>query len=169
MEEEVILTAAIFHDIGKTKLDTAEKIKKDWDNHPIYGAELTRKILKKEGYDNTFIEKVVTLVKHHDDRPGKVEMIRSEELKILQDADLLADMGIASFIRPFLYSGKNKRKTLENVNYIKTTSRNNGNISKENLYRLNLKTSKRIAKKLMKEAQKLNSKIFSLTQSELLD
>ena len=169
VEEDIILTAAIFHDIGKTKLDTEKKIEKMWDKHPNYGAEITREILRKQGYSNGFVEKVVYLVKHHDNRPGKVEMVRSNELKILQDADLLADMGIASFVRPFLYSGKNKRRTIENVNYVKTTRSNDGGISKENLYRLNLKTSKRMAVKLIKESDKLNDKIFKMTQSELLD
>lgn len=169
VDEEVILTAAIFHDVGKTELNTEEKIKKDWDNHPILGAKITKRILKEQRFENEFIDKVVDLVKHHDNRPGKVEMIRTEELKILQDADLLADMGIASFIRPFLYSGKNKRKTIENVNYIKTERRSNGQLSKENIHRLNLKASKRIAKKLINEANKLNDKIFKMTQSELID
>jgi putative nucleotidyltransferase with HDIG domain len=169
VDEEVILTAAIFHDVGKTELNTEEKIKKEWDHHPKYGAKITRRILKKQGYENEFIERVVELVKNHDQRPGKVEMIRSEELKILQDADLLADMGIASFIRPFLYSGKNKRKTVENVNYIKNERSNNGGLSKDYLYRLNLKTSRRMAKKLIKEANQLNDKIFKMTQSELIE
>ncbi|NPE09106.1 MAG: HD domain-containing protein [Asgard group archaeon] len=169
IEEEIILTAAIFHDIGKTKLDTEKKIKNEWDTHPNYGAEITRKILRKQGYSNGFVEKVVYLVKHHDNRPGKVEMVRSSELKILQDADLLADMGIASFVRPFLYSGKNKRKTIDNVNYIKTTRSHDGGISKENLYRLNLKSSKRLAIKFIKESDRLNNKIFKMTQSELVE
>ncbi len=169
VEEDIILTAAIFHDIGKTKLDTEKKIEKMWDKHPNYGAEITREILRKQGYSNGFVEKVVYLVKHHDNRPGKVEMVRSNELKILQDADLLADMGIASFVRPFLYSGKNKRRTIENVNYIKTTRSNDGGISKENLYRLNLKTSKRMAVKLIKESDILNDKIYKMTQSELIE
>lgn len=169
VEEDVILTAAIFHDTGKTKLDTDKKIEEEWDKHPNYGAEITREILRKQGYSNGFVEKVVYLVKHHDNRPGKVEMVRTNELKILQDADLLADMGIASFVRPFLYSGKNKRKTIDNVNYIKTTRSNDGGISKENLYRLNLKASKRMAVKLIKESDKLNNRIFKMTQSELLE
>ncbi|HUT81902.1 MAG TPA: HD domain-containing protein [Candidatus Bathyarchaeia archaeon] len=169
VEEEFILTAAIFHDVGKTILDTEEKIKEEWDKHPIYGAEVTRKILKEQGFENEFIEQVVYLVKHHDDRPSKVEMVRTHELKILQDADLLADLGLASFVRPFLYSGKNKRKTIDNVNYIKAERPSNGNISKENLYKLNLNVSKKIASKLIREANKLNNKIFKLTQSELLD
>ncbi|NHJ31452.1 MAG: HD domain-containing protein [Asgard group archaeon] len=169
VEEEIILTAAIFHDIGKTKLDTEKKIKNQWDKHPSYGAEITREILRDQGYSNGFVEKVVYLVKHHDNRPGKVEMVRSSELKILQDADLLADMGIASFVRPFLYSGKNKRKTIDNVNYIKAARSNDGGISKENLYRLNLKSSKRMAMKLIKESDKLNNKIYKMTQSELLE
>ncbi|MHA1212571.1 MAG: HD domain-containing protein [Candidatus Heimdallarchaeota archaeon] len=168
-EAEIILTAAIFHDVGKTKLDTENKIREEWDRHPIYGAEITREILTQQGFRNEFVEKVVYLVKHHDDRPTKMQMIRTPELKILQDADLLADMGIASFVRPFLYSGKNKRKTVENVNYIKSKRSSNGNISKENLYRLNLKTSKRLASKLIRESDKLNDKIFKLTQSELID
>jgi len=169
VEEDIILTAAIFHDIGKTKLDTEERIKEEWDKHPTYGAEITREILREQGYSNGFVEKVVYLVKHHDNRPGKVEMVRSEELKILQDADLLADMGIASFVRPFLYSGKNKRKTIDNVKFVKAARRNDGGISKENLYRLNLKTSKRMAVKLIKESDKLNNRIFLMTQSELIE
>ncbi|NHJ47214.1 MAG: HD domain-containing protein [Asgard group archaeon] len=169
VDEAIILTAAIFHDVGKTKLDTEKKIKGEWDKHPIYGAELTRKILNEQGFDNGFIEKVVYLVKHHDDRPNRVQMLRNMELKILQDADLLADMGIASFVRPFLYSGKNKRKTLDNVNYIKSTRQSNGSLSKENIYRLNLRTSKRMASKLMKQADKLNNRIFEMTKSELVE
>lgn len=171
VNEEVILTAAIFHDVGKTKLDTEEKIKKDWDNHPKFGAKITREILRKEGFENAFIERVANLVKHHDDRPNKVDMIRSDELKILQDADLLADMGIASFIRPFLYSGKNKRKTIDNVNYIKKQSmtHNNGGLPKDNIYKLNLGISKKKAKKLIRESDKLNKKIFKMTQSELVE
>jgi HD superfamily phosphodiesterase len=169
VENDIILTAAIFHDIGKTQLDTEDKIKEEWDKHPNYGGEITREILREQGYSNGFVEKVVHLVKHHDSRPGRVEMVRSQELKILQDADLLADMGIASFVRPFLYSGKNKRKTLDNVNYIKATRSNDGGISKENLYRLNLKSSKRLAMKLIKESDKLNNRIFKMTQSELVD
>ena len=162
IDKEVILTAAIFH-------DTEKKIKEEWDKHPIYGAEITRKILTKQRFENEFIEKVVYLVKHHDDRPNKMQMIRTPELKILQDADLLADLGIASFIRPFLYSGKNKRKTIENVNYIKANRPNNGNISKENIFKFNLKTSRRIANKLIRESNKLNNRIFKLTQSELIE
>lgn len=169
VNEDVILTAALFHDIGKIKLDTEEKIRKEWDDHPLYGAEIAREILTEQGFDTSFIDQVVDLVKHHNNRPGKVEMIRTDELKVLQDADLLADMGIASFVRPFLFSGKNKRKTLENINYIKSESRSDGGISKENLYRLNLNVSKKIAKKLMREADKLNKKIFKMTESELID
>lgn len=169
VDEAIVLTAAIFHDVGKTKLDTEQKIKGKWDKHPLFGAEITRKILTEQGFSNEFVEKVTNLVKHHDDRPNKVEMIRNLELKILQDADLLADMGIASFVRPFLFSGKNKRKTIDNVNYIKTTRPNNGSLSKENLYKLNLKSSKRMASKLMRQTDRLNNKIFELTQSELLD
>jgi putative nucleotidyltransferase with HDIG domain len=169
VDNKIILTAAIFHDVGKTKLDTEQKIKGMWDQHPIYGAEITRKILVEQGFSNDFVEKVVYLVKHHDDRPNKVDMLRNIELKILQDADLLADMGIASFVRPFLYSGKNKRKTIDNVNYIKSQKPNNGGLSKENLYKLNLRSSKRLATKLMRQADKLNNQIFKLTKSELLD
>lgn len=169
IDEEIVLTAALFHDVGKTKLDTEEKIKEEWDEHPTYGAEIARKILRDQGFDNDFIEKVAYLVKHHVDRPNKVQMVRTHELKILQDADLLADMGIASFIRPFLYSGKNKRKTINNVNYIKSARAKDGSISKENLYRLNLKTSKRMAVKLIKESDKLNAKIYKLTESELIN
>ncbi|MGC9778446.1 MAG: HD domain-containing protein [Candidatus Heimdallarchaeota archaeon] len=169
IDEEIVLTAALFHDVGKTKLDTEKKIKEEWDDHPTYGAEIARKILRDQGFVNDFVEKVVYLVKHHGDRPNKVQMVRTEELKILQDADLLADMGIASFIRPFLYSGKNKRKTINSVNYIKSARGKDGSISKENLYRLNLKASKRLAAKMIKESDKLNNKIFKLTESDLLD
>jgi putative nucleotidyltransferase with HDIG domain len=167
VDEEVVLTAAIFHDIGITKINQAKNIEKEWNKHPKYGVPITREILRKEGFDNDFIEKVVCLVKHHDARPHIINMIRSDELKILQDAVLLANMGISGYVRSFLCSGDTKRPIIENLNNI-TTHKKNNKLDKQLLLRFNLGVSKKIAKKLFKESSYLTNKLTNLTDSELL-
>jgi len=169
VNEEVILTAAILHDAGKIKLDTPEKIENDWDKHSIYGAEMARKILQEEHLNNEFIEKVIFLVKYHNIRPNKLDMIRPNELKILQDAELLADMGIADFIKPFLRTAISKKKTLDCVNFIRENQKDKANLLRKNKQSLNLRISKKIANKLIKESIELNNKIFKITNSELLE
>jgi len=168
VNEEVVLVAALFHDVGKSELNTLKKIKTDWEKHPLLGARITERILREQGFDDAFINKVVYLVKHHDDKPHKIKMRRTNELMILQDADLLADMGLVGVVRPFLYSGKMKRPTIENINYMRDALKYNSFLSEHALDSLNLEESKRIAKELLKKSTGLIKEIVKLTDSELL-
>ncbi|MEA2069976.1 MAG: HD domain-containing protein [Asgard group archaeon] len=168
VDKEVVLTAAIFHDIGKTRLETIPQIEEKWDKHPKYGEKITRQILQKEKNLSTqFIDRVCCLIKHHENRPKKVEMMRSNELKILQDAILLAELGIGKFIRPFLYSGKHKQQIIHSINNGNYFNKNNNNI-KETILKLNLHVSRRIARKMIRETDRLNKKLEEITRSELL-
>jgi putative nucleotidyltransferase with HDIG domain len=80
VNKEVVLTAALLHDIGKTKLDTKKIFDKngfvknssiEWHRHEKLSAVIARKYLKKEGYSKEFIEKVCYLIENHDKRKEK--------------------------------------------------------------------------------------------------
>lgn len=118
-----VLTAAILHDIGKTMID-GDKIfseigfkddfKKEWHKHAAAGVPVARTILEQEGHSEEFIKKVCYLVKNHDNRDLNK---KSYELMVLQDADQVADTGIAGFIRPFLFGGKNGRSITDSIKF----------------------------------------------------
>ena len=171
VNEEVLLVAAIVHDIGKVRVDSEDPliVEKELKNHPELGIPLAREILEEEGYPEEFIEQVAYLVKYHDTRKPEDDLAKSNELMILQDADLLADMGLVAFVRPFLYSGKRKQPTLDNIKFIQgLLEAKDPFTSNKILAYLNLKPSKKLAKKLLRKSRKLNKELIRLTQSELL-
>ncbi|MBU0457387.1 MAG: HD domain-containing protein [Nanoarchaeota archaeon] len=115
-----ILVAAILHDIGKIKLDVSrlfdsnkklDTAQDEWNKHPKLGVPIAKEILEKLGHSEEFIDEVCYLIANHDQRGEKLK-IKSLELKILQDADLIADCGFAGFIRPFLYGSKFQRSVI---------------------------------------------------------
>ncbi len=157
VKEEEVLVSAIFHDVGKSKLNEEnlfgpngflENHREEWNKHAGFSAEIAEDYLKKNNYPKEFIEEVSYLIKNHDLRGDKLDK-RSLELKILQDADLLADIGISGFIRPFLYAGKFDRSIFDQIEYLKEEDRT---LEGETL---NLEVSKKIAKKEMKTQKKL--------------
>lgn len=165
-----LLVAAILHDIGKvnlkssklfTRFSLADKHMEEWHKHAKLGVAIATKILKKMGHSPQFIDEVNFLIEKHDLRENKIKE-KSLELQILQDADLIADIGFAGFIRPFLYSGKFSRPIIDTINYVKTEDRTFGG------NRLNLKISKLIAKKEMKIQRKLIKEILTEIDSDLL-
>ncbi len=174
--KQAILAAAILHDVGKTKLDMENILdyesslcfgtknwKKEWRKHPGLSVPISKKILKKEGYSDEFIREVLYLVENHDRRDDK-NIEASLDLKILQDADLIADCGYAGFIRPFLFAGKfSYANTIQSIRFIQ---KEENRVEKDNL--LNLKESLRIAKKKMKLQKKLVDEISKDIDSELL-
>ena len=86
-EREIVLCAALLHDIGIT---TAEK--KDGSSGGPYqekeGPPIARKILKKFGYDNGMIEEICGIIGNHHS-PGKIDSIN---FKIVYDADWLVNL-----------------------------------------------------------------------------
>ncbi len=152
VKKQQLLVAALLHDIGKIKLNVAkvfdvEGVKKknqyvdEWKKHPELSLEIVKPYLNKKGHSDGFIEEVCYLIKNHDKRMNLKD--KTIELKILQDADLLADVGFAGFIRPFLYGGKFNRSTVHTIKFI--TSHKGVRVS--DLNEINLDVSKEIAKK----------------------
>ena len=167
IKKKQLLVACILHDIGKTKLKSKELFKREgftphieqeWRKHAEYSAEITQKYLKRKKYSAEFIEEAIYLVKNHDkDIPNK-----TIELKILQDADLLADIGLIGFVRPFLYAGKFKKTIKEQIHYLSGEDRTKKG------EKLNLKESKRIAARKIKQQKELTKDLLREIESELV-
>jgi HD superfamily phosphodiesterase len=166
-----VLVASIFHDIGKTKIDTSKMFTssgktdsavKEWKKHAMLGVPIAKKILKKLDYSNDFILNVCYLIKNHDCR-GNIIKNKSIELQVLQDADLIADCGFAGFIRPFLYGSKFNRQIINTIKYMQNE---NNRVEEEGL--LNLEISKIMVQKKIKFEKKLIEEISKDIKSDLL-
>ena len=125
---QIILTAAILHDVGKTRINTKKvfspkgKTKeaiKEWKTHSQLSVPVAKEILTKLNHSKTFIKETCYLIENHDKRKNEIKN-KSIELQILQDADLIADCGFAGFIRPFLYGSKFGRQIIETIKYLQT-------------------------------------------------
>ena len=168
---QLVLVAAILHDVGKTTLDSVkvftpkgktEEAMKEWEQHPKLSVPIARKILSEMGHSEEFITEICYLVEHHDCRGDEMES-RSVELQILQDADLIADYGFAGFIRPFLYGGKFSRKIIDTIRYLQTET---NEVEKKG--KLNLEVSKEIAKRKIELEKRLIKEISLDLESDLL-
>ena len=167
-DERAILVAAIFHDTGKVKLDpkklfvkSRKKSRDEWHRHPLLSVSIARHALKKLKHSKEFIDKVCYLVRWHDERALKEKTL---DLKVLQDADLLADSGMAGFIRPFAYSGKFKHQSL--IGAIQFHIENKNRVAENGM--LNLAITKKMARKKHALERKLISIIAKDIESELL-
>jgi putative nucleotidyltransferase with HDIG domain len=83
-DKEVVEISAYLHDIGKI----SKKHSKKDNNHHIVGAEESRIILKRLGYDNKFIDKVYHCILAH--RGSKGPNPKTKEAKIVNCADAMA-------------------------------------------------------------------------------
>ncbi len=168
-DEELVLISSLLHDIGKSELtmfksgtDNFSTGNKEWSTHPKKGVSIAKKILNELNFENDFIKKVSFLVANHDKRLDfKGE--KSIELKILQDADLLADIGMSGFIRPILYAGQKKRSTIETITYLQNDK---GQI--DELNKLNLEISKEIAIKKLQRQRELSLELKATLNSSLI-
>jgi len=166
--KEIVLTAALLHDIGKTKLKSSilfgnrfgdDQSRTEWKTHGTKSVPIAGRILNKLGHSDEFISKVSFLIANHD-QPTKGQCI---ELKILVDADLIADAGFAGFIRPFLWAGKFKRGIIESIQYMQ---------HKENrrfaMNKISLPYSKVLAKEKLKTENELVKIISKDIKSDVL-
>ena len=167
-----VLVASLLHDIGKTRLRASrmfardhvlDNVKEEWHRHELLGGPVARSILKKLGHSNAFVDEVVYLVENHANRGGKLKD-KSIELQVLQDADLVADCGFASFIRPFLFCGKFSRHNV--IDSIKFIQKEENRVNKKHL--LNLAVSRQIAKKKVALQERLVSEISKDIKSDLI-
>ena len=168
IKKQEVLTAAILHDVGKTKLKPSKlfhgtkerkNIRDEWMKHAELGVPIARKYLKEQGHSPEFIENVCYLIKNHDKRDMKT---KTTELEILQDADILADIGYAGFIRPFLYATRFKRTTISTIEFLQKENRFEDN-------HINLNASKKLGKNKMKRQKELAKEILNDIKSELIE
>jgi hypothetical protein len=169
VEKEAILVSCLLHDIGKVDLNLgnlfneqglSEHFRKEWLMHPKKSVTLAQEILKELGHSDDFIDKCMFLIGNHDNRDHP-EM--TTELKIVQDADILADCGFAGFIRPFLYGAKFRRPVISSIIYMQKGNSRMREIS------FHLKISKVIAKRKDAEEKELISRIGKDIDSDVLD
>lgn len=94
--DEVVRFAVFFHDIGKPSVKTTDDKGIDhFKKHQLESVVITRKILRRFGYSNKFIDSVCALIHHHDERFR------------LMDADIrrvLSDIGEELFHKLMLVS-----------------------------------------------------------------
>ncbi|MDD4353845.1 MAG: HD domain-containing protein [Candidatus Nanoarchaeia archaeon] len=171
VKTEEILSATLFHDIGKSKLkikkiflknEWADNFREEWHKHPIISAKMAKPILKKLGHSEEFVKNVCYLIENHDKRDNFTGK-KSLELQIVQDADYLGDTGFAGFIRPFLWGGKFKSSVIKQLSYMKINENSRLNLSK-----INLSISKELLKKNAEIENNLKKSILELIDSELL-
>lgn len=92
----VVEAAALLHDIGRS--GTLEK------THAESSAALGRNVLKKIGYPEDFVDRVVEAVVSHSRERGHEPL--TLEAKILYDADKLDFVGPMGIARLFAWTGK---------------------------------------------------------------
>jgi HD superfamily phosphodiesterase len=170
VKRQQLLVAAILHDVGKSKLQPSKLFSRkkilgnageEWHRHAELGVPIAKALLKKLDHSGEFIEEVCYLIEHHDLRGDKLKQ-RTLELKILQDADLIADIGFAGFIRPFLFSGKFGQTVIESIQFVLKEDRTkDGEL-------LNLNVSKSLARERMKQQAALAKQMAKEIESDLI-
>ena len=98
-EKDLLLPAAILHDVGWAKVPLEIQkdkrgvmVKKALELHLKYNPPITKKILNSLGYDKSKIEKIIEIILAH-----KFQNPRDLNKRLLIDADTLSDV----FKEPF--------------------------------------------------------------------
>ena len=84
----------LFHDIGKPHSFTEVDGVRHFTGHPKVSKEITNRVLKRLGYEDSYIEKICYLVGNHDYRITKDNIIKDKELEykrfVIQQCDIYA-------------------------------------------------------------------------------
>lgn len=165
VKEEVVLTACLLHDIGKTKLDLTNKDKEDlWaierKKHGSLSVPIARKFLKTEGFQDTFIDDVCFIIERHDHHHLTEKSI---ELQILQDADIIADSGYPGIARTLIYTGQYGRSIFGNMKFVMNTP---SRVADYEFF--NLQYSKKLAREKHKIEKTFFKEFCKPLKSELL-
>jgi uncharacterized protein len=105
---DVLRTAALLHDIARTREDKDGRAAMPGIDHAILGAETSGKILRELGYPEEKIEHIKHCIVAHRFRGGNPP--RTIEAKILSDADKLDVLGATGIARSFTIGGENGQK-----------------------------------------------------------
>jgi uncharacterized protein len=94
-DRDVVLAAAALHDIGYAVSAAG---------HAEHGATMAREHLRRQGYDDPFLDNVSDLIAHHSQKNLPASKM-SNELIILQDADCLDEIGAITILWDSLHEG----------------------------------------------------------------
>lgn len=101
VEEDVLLPAALLHDIAREEEDNDTTGEID---HAELGARRAEKILKEQDFDTSKIKKIKHCIRTHRFRGQKEP--ETMEAKILSDADKLDAIGAVGIGRMFMLAGE---------------------------------------------------------------
>lgn len=92
LDQDVLMAAAVLHDIGYAKMPKAQR-RKHWlmkvkKAHMVFGAQLAERILRKVKFPPDKIMKVVAIISTHDN-PELGLPVTVPNAKILKEADIL--------------------------------------------------------------------------------
>jgi uncharacterized protein len=110
---DVLRTAALLHDIARTREDKHGHIHVLDVDHAILGAEMSDKILRDLGYSEEKIEHVKHCIASHRFRGENPP--RTIEAKILAEADKLDVLGATGIARSFMIGGECGQKLYSNT------------------------------------------------------
>lgn len=99
IDKEVVLTAAIFHDVGYAY---GKK------NHAINSSKIFIEYAKNNNLDEEFIDRVSNVIINHSDKTLLNNPLSSKELIILLEADLLDEEGAMGIAWDLMALGYNK-------------------------------------------------------------
>ena len=105
---DVLRTAALLHDIARTKEDKDVQAGFLNVDHAALGAEMSAEILRELGYSKEKIECIKHCIATHRFRGGNPP--NTIEAKILSDADKLDVLGATGIARSFTIGGENGQK-----------------------------------------------------------
>ncbi len=90
-DKEIVEVAVLFHDIGKVK---------GCAGHSQRSAEMARKFLEKEKYEQRFVEEVVYCIACHElPWQGKSSLVKTKEAQVLCDADMIQQLSPFGIIK----------------------------------------------------------------------
>lgn len=155
VDEDVLLPAALLHDIARGEEDHDESGEID---HAELGAEKAESILDEQGFDRSRIRKIKHCIKSHRFRSG----LKSEtlEAKILSDTDKLDAIGAVGVARMFMLAGEFGERLFREVDvemYRKENLNEDGRVKKITKHSPNLEYElklKKIPEKLYTEEAK---------------
>ena len=104
VDMDVLKTAALLHDIARTREDKDGHSHVLNVDHAVLGAEMSDKILREPGYPDGKIENVKHCIAAHRFRGGNLP--KTIEAKILSDADKLDVLGATGIARSFTIGGE---------------------------------------------------------------
>lgn len=106
INKEVVLTAAVFHDVGYG--DSLDR-----SNHAENSAVICEKYLKENEYNDEFISHVVYLVRNHSRKELMAMGDTPLELILLMEADLLDETGALSVVWDCMMEGSQEVQSFE--------------------------------------------------------